>query len=57
MQPKKPNPDDSQPAERPPGHFMDEKLAHDTARFIAEAKRMAERRARADTAHNRWDRR
>jgi hypothetical protein len=57
VQPKKPNPDDSQPAERPPGHFMDEKLAHDTARFIAEAKRMAERRARADTAHNRWDRR
>jgi hypothetical protein len=57
VQPKKPDPADSQPAERPPGHFMDEKLADDTARFIAEAKRMAERRARADTEHNRWDRR
>jgi hypothetical protein len=36
---------------------MDEKLAHDTARFIAEAKRMAERRARHDAEHDGWDRR
>jgi hypothetical protein len=35
---------------------MDEKLADDTARFLAEAKRMAKRRARADDARKGWDR-
>lgn len=34
--------------ERPPGHFMDERLADDTARFLAEVKRLAERRRRPD---------
>jgi hypothetical protein len=35
---------------------MDEELAEDTARFLAEVKRMAERRARADTERESWDR-
>jgi hypothetical protein len=48
--------DNAEPA-RPPGQFMDERLAHDTARFIAEAKRMAERRARADAERGSWQRR
>lgn len=48
--------DNAEPA-RPPGQFMDERLAHDTARFIAEAKRMAERRARADAQRDGWQRR
>jgi hypothetical protein len=36
---------------------MDEKLADDTARFLAEAKRMAKRRARVDDPRKGWDRR
>jgi hypothetical protein len=54
---KKPKPDDPEPERRPPGDFMDEKLADDTARFLAEAKRMAKRRTRADDARKGWDRR
>jgi hypothetical protein len=57
VEPKKPKPDDSQPSGRPPGDFMDDKLADDTARFIAEAKRRAERRTRADAEREGWDRR
>ena len=34
--------------ERPPGHFMEEQHADDTARFIAEVKRIAARRGRPD---------
>ena len=33
---------------RPPGHFMEEQYADDTARFLAEVKRLAERRRRGD---------
>jgi hypothetical protein len=38
---------------------MDDKLARDTARFIAEAKRRAERRTRLNGERERegWDRR
>jgi hypothetical protein len=53
----KPKPDDPDPARRPPGDFMDEKLASDTARFLAEVKRLAERRTRADAEREGWDRR
>jgi hypothetical protein len=53
---KQPKPEDSERPGRPPGHFMDDKLADDTARFIAEAKRRAERRARGDAERERWDR-
>jgi hypothetical protein len=34
--------------DRPPGHFMEEQHADDTARFIAEVKRLAARRGRQD---------
>jgi hypothetical protein len=57
VEPKKPKPDDSQPTGRPPGHFMDDKLAEATARFIAEAKRRAERRTRDAAGRDGWDRR
>lgn len=36
---------------------MDEKLATDTARFLAEVKRLAERRAQADADREGWARR
>jgi hypothetical protein len=36
---------------------MDDKLAHDTARFIAEAKRRAERWTRVEAQREGWDRR
>jgi hypothetical protein len=36
---------------------MDEKLATDTARFLAEVKRLAKRRAQADAQRENWERR
>jgi hypothetical protein len=56
VEPKKPKRDDTQPLGRPPGHFMDDKLAHDTARFIAEAKRRAERQTHAEAEREGWTR-
>lgn len=40
---------------RPPGHFMDEQLAHDTARFLAEVKRLAERRSGEQDEPETWE--
>lgn len=54
---KKPKPADPDAPDRPPGHFMDDKLAHDTTRFLADAKRRAEHRARLEAERERWDRR
>jgi hypothetical protein len=53
---KKPRPDDPEPESRPPGDFTDEEHAQDTARFLAEVKRMAERRAHADDQRETWER-
>jgi hypothetical protein len=52
-----PQPHDLRPPDRPPGEFMDERLAEDTARFLADAKRIAERRAHADAERASWERR
>ena len=35
-----------EPAERPPGHFMEETYEADTKRFVEEARELARRRAR-----------
>lgn len=40
--------------ERPPGHFMEEQFADDTARFLAEVKRLAERRRRGRDKPETW---
>ena len=40
--------DDEPEPDRPPGDFMEEQFADDTARFLAEVKRLADRRKRRD---------
>jgi hypothetical protein len=53
---REPEADEPDEPERPPGHFMDEQLAEDTARFLAEVKRLAARRANADAKRGDWSR-
>ena len=43
-----PEKDTADGEERPPGHFMEEQHADDTARFIAEVKRLAARRGQPE---------
>jgi hypothetical protein len=40
--------------DRPPGDFMEEQHADDTARFIEEVKRIAERRKRGRDEPETW---
>ena len=56
MERRDPERDEHDDEERPPGHFMDERLAEDTARFLAEVKRLAARRAHADAERGSWSR-
>jgi len=41
--------------DRPPGQFMDERLADDTARFLAEVKRLADRRREQPDEPESWN--
>jgi hypothetical protein len=46
--------DEEREGDRPPGQFMDEQLADDTARFLAEVKRLAKRRREQPDEPESW---